>query len=58
MKNRELKTKLRFTFNIKDEVPVLNFTPSEKKEDNKEKTIIIKRKRNGRDPSTNCPRLF
>jgi hypothetical protein len=58
MKSKELKTKLRFTFNIEDEAPVLDFTPSEKKEDNREKTIIIKRKVNGRDSSTNSTRLF
>ena len=58
MKNKGLKTKLRFTFNIEDEVPVVDFKPSEKKEEKKKESITINFRKNGRDSSTNSPGLF
>jgi hypothetical protein len=46
---KKLETKLRFTFDIDEEIPVIEITPTEKKEKIKTEIIINKPKRNGRD---------
>ena len=59
MIKKGIKPKLRFTFNIDDEIPVLDFeVPLKKKESKKKKIVIIKSKRNGTDSSTDSTRLF
>ena len=64
MNNQKLNPKLRFTFDIEEEVPVSEFIIPLKKEDDQKKTIIIikpKSKRNGResrDTSLNNTGLF
>jgi hypothetical protein len=59
VKKSQLKTKLKFEFNIEDDVPELNFEVDMTKEEIKKKPIIIikKKQKNGRDPSCN-PQLF
>lgn len=49
---KKLSTKLRFTFDIDEEIPVVEITPLEKKEPKKTEIIINTPKRNGRDKST------
>jgi hypothetical protein len=49
---KKLTTELRYTFNIDEEIPVIEITPTEKKEEPKTTIIINKPKRNGRDSST------
>lgn len=56
MKNKGLKTKLEFKFNINKEIPNLNYDiPLKSKKSNRIKKINIKK--NERDASTN-PVLF
>lgn len=50
-----IKTKLKFEFNIEEDVPELNFEVDMTKEEIKKKPIIIikKKQKNGRDSSCN-----
>ncbi|MDD5648945.1 MAG: hypothetical protein PHF86_00765 [Candidatus Nanoarchaeia archaeon] len=50
-----IKTKLKFEFNIEDDIPELNFEVDMTKEEIKKKPIIIikKKQKNGRDSSCN-----
>jgi hypothetical protein len=56
---KKLTTKLRFTFDIDEEIPVVEITPLDEKDSKKKEIIILKPKQNGRDSSSNSsPRLF
>ena len=57
---KKLTAKLRFTFDIDEEIPVVEITPLDEKDSKRTEIIIINKPRqNGRDSSSNSsPRLF